>query len=448
MAHLDDKLNKLTIDRDKRSRRRSGRGPWWLLLLLLAAGGGYGMYSKLYAAVPVKTARVERETVVEGKGTDALTASGYILPCRKIEVSSMLIARVKEIRVKRGDHVKAGDVMILLEDDENRSRVSSGEAMVATLKARLEEMKAGSRPQEIQAANAAVEAARATLKNADLELKRLDELERQGIIPKQELDRARTARDVASAQLESQRKNAELVRIGPREEQIKAVEAQLRQAEADLAYVRTQLDYTAIKAPIDGVILEKFAEQGEIVTNTNFGGTRGAKSSVVSMADLTCLNVELDINEADLSKVSIGQECEIRLDSQPDKVYEGKVDEISPQADRQKGTVQVKVRIMNPEDSIKIEVNARVTFFTPPTEVETVTRAGSRVWVPRDAVVKIDGSDAVYTVSRDVAQIRKIVTKGESGRGVEVAEGLEGVDTVVVEPSSRIADGARIRVMP
>ena len=98
MAHLDENLNKLRIDQGKRSRKSSGRGRWWLLLLLLAAGGGYGMYSKLYAAVPVKTARVEREAVVEGKGTDTLTASGYILPCRKIEVSSMLIARVKEVR--------------------------------------------------------------------------------------------------------------------------------------------------------------------------------------------------------------------------------------------------------------------------------------------------------------------------------------------------------------
>lgn len=448
MAHLDENLTKLRIEKGKRNRKSSGRGRWWLLLLLLAAGGGYGIYSTLYAAVPVKTARVERDTVVEGKGTDALTASGYILPCRKIEVSSMLIARVKEIRVKRGDHVKAGDVMILLEDDENKSRVLSGEAMVATLKARLDEMKAGSRPQEVQAANAAVAAARATLENAALEVKRLDELERQGIIARQELDRARTARDVASAQLESQQKNAELIRIGPRDEQIKAVEAQLRQAEADLGYARTLLDYTAIKAPIDGVILEKFAEQGEVVTNTNFGGTRGAKSSVVSMADLTCLNVELDVNEGDLSKVKLDQQCEIRLDSQPDKVYEGKVDEISPQADREKGTVQVKVRITNPEDAIKIEVNARVTFFTPPSEAPTAVRAGSRAWVPRNAVVKVDGDAAVYVVSGDIAQIRKIVTEGDSDRGVEVSEGLEGVDTVVAEPSSRVVDGARVRVMP
>lgn len=450
MANLDEQLNKLKIDKAKR-RRSNGLGGRWLVLagIVLVAMGGYGVYSKLYAAVPVKTAPVERETVVDGKGTAALTASGYIVPCQKIEVSSMIIGRVKEILVKRGDRVKAGDVLIRIEDEEYKSRVESGDAMVATLKARLEELKAGSRPQEIEAANAAVSAAEATLKNAELEVRRLEQLDREGAVARQEVDRARTARDVALAQLDGQKKNAELVRIGPREEQIKAVEAQLRQSEADLGYARTMLDYTLIKAPIDGVILEKVAEQGEMVTNMNFGGTRGAKSSVVSMADLGCLNVEVDVNEGDLSKVRLDQPCEIRLDSQPDRVYEGKVDEISPQADRQKGTVQIKVRITNPEDSIKIEVNARVTFLDP--SAETGASGGSakpRAWVPKNAVVKSAGGDGVYVVLGDVAQFKKIATNGETDRGVEVTDGLDGVDAVVLEPPSRLGDGARVRVMP
>ena len=341
--------------------------------------------------------------------------------------------------------MKAGDVMILLEDDENRSRVVSGEAMVATLKARLDEMKAGSRPQEIQAADAAVASARQPWKMRTWNSSEWMNRSTRESSPSRSRT-ARTARNVASSQLESQRKNAELVRIGPRKEQIKAVEAQPRQAEADLDYARTLLGYTEIKAPIDGVILEKFAEQGEIVTNTNFGGT-GAKSSVVSMADLACLNVGADVNEADLSKVSIGQQA--RSGSTASRIRSTKERSMRfPQADRQKGTVQVKVRIMNPEDSIKIEVNARVTFFTPSSELETVTRTGSRAWVPQNAVVKVNGDESVYAVSGEIAQLRKIVTKGDSDRGVEVSEGLEGVDTVVVEPSSRIVDGARIRVMP
>lgn len=129
--------------------------------------------------------------------------------------------------------------------------------------------------------------------------------------------------------------------IGPRAEQIQAAEAQLKEAEANRELAKTELEYTVIKAPVDGTILEKLAETGELVTNTNFGGTRGAKSSVVSMANLKDLQVEVDLNESELPKVRLGQATEIRLDLNPNHVYEGEVDEISPQADRLKGTIDL-----------------------------------------------------------------------------------------------------------
>lgn len=442
MSNLDDQLTKLKIDKDRKRTGRSGRARKWIVALVLLAAVATGvLYTTRYAPVTVKTAKVDVEAIIEGKGAAALTGSGYVVPCQKIEVSSMLIGRVTEVRIHRGDSVKAGDVLIKLEDSEYQAHVRSADAAVAALKAQLAELKAGSRPQEIDAAKAAVTASEATLKNASLELGRLQKLDREGAVAKQELDRARTAHEVARARLDADRKNAEVVGIGPRKEQIQACQARLEQAEAELKYAKTMLDYTEIRAPIDGVILEKLAEQGELVTNTNFGGTRGAKSSVVTMADLACLKIEIDLNESDVSKVHLDQRCDVQLDSRPGKSYEGVVDEISPQADRQKGTVQAKVKLVDPDASIKTEVNARVTFLMPLAKQESGAKA--RMWIPKKALV--NGS-TVYTYAEGFAHEKTVQTGGESDRGIEITAGLDGTEVLILEPSERVKAGARLRV--
>lgn len=444
MSNLDKQLSKLKIDKGRRKNR--GAGGFWLAVALLAAAGAgaYFYYAKSHAVVPVRTARVERESNSENKGSALLTSTGYVIPRQKVEVTPKIIGRVKDILVKRGDLVKEGDVLLRLDDEEYQARVKSGEAMVNTLKARLAELKAGSRPEEIAAAHASADSAEATMRSAELDFKRVETLAEKGAISKQELDRARANRDVARAHLEQARKSADVVRIGPRKEEIAAMEAQLQQAAAEVDLVKAQLEYTVVRAPISGTILEKLAERGELVTNTNFGGTRGAKTSVVSMADLQDLQVETDLNESYLAKVHLGQPCEIRLDSEPNKLYHGEVDEISPQADRQKATVQSKVRILDPGDSIKIEVNARVTFLAPKEADANGQSVQTRFWVPRGAVVQKDGKTLVYLVSEGSAVARAISAGGEGDKGIEVTDGLTGTETVIVDPPETLKDGARV----
>lgn len=448
MSNLDKELPKLRIDKKKRNRGRGGAR--WLIvaLVFVALACGYFFYQKQHAPVAVRTARVERQTSVTGGGSAVVTVSGYIIPRQKIEVAPKIIGRVKELLVKRGDKVKEGDVLLRLEDEDLQAQVRSAEAMVGTLQARLSELRTGSRPEEIAAAKAMVASAEATLKSAELDFKRIESLAGKGAVSNQELDRARASRDVARARFDQEKKTAELVKIGPRTEEIAAAEAGLRQAEAQLEYAKTQLDYTVIRAPVSGTILEKLAELGELVTNTNFGGTRGAKTSIVSMADLNDLQVEVDLNENDLAKVYIGQPAEIRLDSAPDKIYKGEVDEISPQADRQKGTVQVKVRMIEPDNSVKIEVTARVTFLSPAEAAGAAAEAKPRTWVPKGAMVRKGEETFVYLAAEGTAVLRKVKTGGESGKGVEVTEGLAGTEQVILEPPDQLRDGARITVTP
>jgi HlyD family secretion protein len=449
MSTLDTELAKLHIDK-ARKRPRRGNGALWtlLILLVLAAVGGYFWYRTTHAPILVKTVRAERETSGGGKGSALLTATGYVIPRHNIEISSKIMGRVKEIRVKRGDIVKAGDALITLDDEEYQARVKSAEGMVDSLKARVAELRTGSRPQEVEASEAAVLSAEATLKSAQLDSDRLEPLFEKGVIAKQELDRARMARDVARAQWDAQRKSAELVRIGPRREHIEAAEAQLRQAEADLGFANTQLAYTTICAPISGTVLERIAEQGETVTNMNFGGTRGAKSSVISMADLSDLQVEIDLNENDLAKVTLGQPCEIRIDSNPDKVYSGEVDEIAPQADRQKATVQVKSHIHEPDAGIKIEVNARVTFLSEmkPPDPTASAEPVARIWVPKKVIVQRNDGPAVYLVANGIVTARPVKLGGEGEKGIEITDGLAGTETLIIEPPPTIENGARVTV--
>ena len=139
--------------------------------------------------------------------------------------------------------------------------------------------------------------------------------------------------------------------------------ANLKEAEASLDLARTYLDWTVIRSSLDGVVLEKLADVGELVTPQSFGGTRGPSTALLAIADPKDLQVEIDLNEADLAKVFRNQKCKVSPEAYPDKAYEGFVVEIAPEANRQKGTLQVKVQIKNPDEFLTPELSARVDFF-------------------------------------------------------------------------------------
>ena len=450
---LHNALNKLRIDRKRKKPRRAGGLRLLLIVLLIGAlAGGYLFYARAYAPVSVKVVRPEIEKPTS-EGEEVLMATGYVIPRRKIEVSSKIIGRVKDMLVDRGQQVKRGDVLLQIDDEEYQAQVKLAEAQVAADEARLAELRAGSRPEEIQTARAAVASSEATLLNARQNFERLQSLRKQEVLSQQELDRGKAALDVAQAELKAARERSTLVEKGPRQEQIAAAAAQTLRSKANLDYARTQLDYTIIRAPVSGTILEKLAEKGELVTNVNFGGTRGAKSSVVSMADLNDLLVEIDVNEGDLPKVRLAQECRIKLDSVPDTVFKGRVDEIAPEADRQKATVQVKVAILDPRGLIRPEVNAQVSFLSDKTARAGESAAAGvrrpRIWVSQSALEK-SPTDAdghiVYVVSQGKAVARAVKVGPEGPKGVEIVEGLDGTESIIAESLENVSDGKRVTV--
>jgi HlyD family secretion protein len=314
------------------------------------------------------------------------------------------------------------------------------QGQLETLKARLAEAEHGSRPEEIAKSKADVEQARADQENARVTLERARGLVQDKVMAKQTLDDALARYDGAAAKVASLERAYELVRLGPRQEEIDALRAQVSQAQGTLNYAQVQLDNTVIRAPIDGTILERNVERGEFVT-TGFVGDKGAKGYVVSIADLHDLQVELDINQNDFAKLSPTQPGVVTTDAYPDRKYQGGIHEISPEANRQKATVQVKVQVTNPDAYLRPEMNASVAFYSNEKPGTGQPESKPIVTVPSSAV----RDNGVFVVLGGKAVRRSVKVAGTTARGVQVSEGLIGGEDIVANPPTDLKDGQRVR---
>src|ERR1051325_10432039 len=368
---MEGDLKSLRIDRSKKRASQEGPPRWtkiWILtggIGLLVLGGWRMADSVLNRAVEVDVVRVRAANVTGDSaqtGDVILNATGYIIAAHKIQVAPKVIGKVSWIGVDKADRVTQGQVLVRLEDDEYRAQMQSAKGNVANLQAQLDQLMNGSRPEEIAKAKADLDSSRADLANAKVTLERTRKLVNEGVLTKQGLDDAQARYDGALAKTSSLERTYDLVKIGPRREQIDAARGQLEQAKGQLAYAETQLENTVIRAPITGTVLDRNVEKGEFVT-TGFAGAGGAKGYVVSLADLNDLKVELDINQNDFAKLGPRQKGVVTTDAFPDRRYDGVIDEVSPEANRQKATVQVKVKILKPDDYLRPEIDASVAFL-------------------------------------------------------------------------------------
>jgi len=437
-----------TLQIDRSANRPPEPSKWavrWIVsgvALFALLGMARVAYNKLSAATEVETVRVTASTGAAGGSGVTLNATGYIVAHHPIEVSSKVVGKVAWVGVEKGDRVKEGQVLVRLEDTEYRAQLEQAKANLAVTQSRLAELEHGSRPQEIDAARAAVEQAQADAANDAIILKRTQDLAKQGIVPQQQLDTAQATYDMAKAKLENSRKNYELVKIGPRVEQIDYVRAQAAQARAQVDYAQTMLDSTLIRAPVTGTVLDRLVEKGEMVSTMNFGGTGGVKASVVSLADLNDLQVELDINQNDFARITPHQRCNLVADAYPDRVYKGAVAEIAPEANRQKATIQVKVKVLQPDEYLRPEMNASVAFLSDEKSGATGSSARPLIVVPASAVK----SDSVFVVLGGRAARRTVKTGATTSQGVQIQDGLIGGEDLIVNPPASLKDGDRVRV--
>ena len=448
---VDGELEKLRINKSERARR--GERSWWpwtlVVLLLLGAGAGGWFWKKRTAVLVVETLQVR---VPEGAVTESdlvlLSATGYVAAAAKIELASRVVGRVAWVGVEIADKIEKGQELVRLEDDEYRARVAQEQGQLDAARAKLAELEAGSRPQEIAQEQAAVDRAKAELTDAELNYERLKGLDVSGAVRLRDVDEARTLAQSRKAQLDLQLQRLELVTLGPRVEQIAAQRAVVRQLEGSLALSQIDLKNTVIRSTIAGTVLERNVEVGEFVT-TGFVGDRGAKGYVVSIADLDDLRVELDVSQNDFAKVQVGQPCSVVTDAYPDKKYDGVVYLIAPEANRQKATVQVRVKVLNPDALLKPEMNATVSFLSQDA-LDKSRQSDAQASVDRPAI-RVPSSavrdGVVYVVEAGLA-MRRTVTLGSvnpSGE-VEIRRGLSGGEDVILNPPDGLSEAQPIRI--
>ncbi len=440
---METELKSLQIDRSARRPRESrplGKIIAIAIICVIAAAAGLFAYQKLNAATPVQTMQVPLPAAAAASGDQTiLTATGYIIAAHKIEVASKVNGRVAWIGVDKGDKVQAGQVLVRLEDDEYRAQVMQQKGALANLEAKLAEDLHGSRPEEVQKAHADVEQARADLSDSKATLDRTKQLVAEGVLSRQSLDDAQAKYDSDAAKVASLQRTLDLAVLGPRQEEIDQVRGQIEQARGQLAYAQTQFDNTIIRAPVSGTILDRNVEKGEFIT-TGFVGDKGAKGYIVTMADLNDLQVELDISQNDFPKLGPQQKGIITTDAYPDRKYKGVIEQVSPEADRAKATVQVKVRVLNPDSYLRPDMNATVTFYNEAQSAPS-TSAKSFIVIPASAVQ----SGSVFIVSGDRARKRAVTVAGTTEKGVLVESGLTGGEDLIVEPPQGLKDGQKVQ---
>jgi HlyD family secretion protein len=412
------------------------------VVAMLSVGAlAYRFLSPNIPEVEVTRAQAENSGDIGGV---VLTASGYIVPHHKINVNSKVTGRVAWIGVEKGDKVKQGQVLVRLEDDEFRAQYEQAKGAAENARAYLEELEHGSRPEEIDQAQHNLDEARATLANDKLTLDRDRELWSQGVVSRQAFDDASAKFDADQQRVDSLEKSYRLAKIGPRAEEIARAKGALLQAEGQEAYAKSWLDATVIRAPVSGTILERTAEKGELVTAQFASGAEGGpQGQVVALADLNDIQVELDIAQDDFAKLGPKQKGIVTVDAYPDRRYDGEIHEISPEANRQKATVQVKVQILNPDEYLRPEMNATVKFLADNTKAASPQASG--VFVPTSAIRDHNGKKVVLIAFNGKALEREVQVVSQRSSGFTV-KGLNGGENVITAAPQTLKDGDKIKI--
>lgn len=292
-----------------------------------------------------------------------LTASGFVVAQRRAAVASKATGRLLELNVREGSRVKAGELLARLDASDVQAQFAVAQAAVGQAQALAAQGAALLRQSQVEYGN------------AEAELARTRKLQGEGFLSPQALDAAQRRLDAARAGVASAQAGVAQGQSG------------ITQAQAQLSVQRVNQGYTEIRAPFDGVVLAKNANVGDLITP--FSNAAGSQGAVVTLADLSTLEVEADVSEGSLSKVTVGQPVEIQLDALPGQRFRGQVASIVPTVDRAKATVMTKVRFEQLDARILPEMSAKVAFLSQRASDEDLKQVlavpakaldGERVW--------------------------------------------------------------------
>ena len=401
----DEDLSKLKIDKSVKTAGPIRRmKPVYVVVAILVIVIGVFLGFKGFFTPGITVEVMSISQVYPSQALALLDASGYVVAQRKAAVASKVTGRLVSLMVEEGSRVTEGQVIASLESED----------FVAARDQAAENLKA---------ARANLEGVRAELNDASLDFYRKKELLARGVISRAEFDVSEAKYRKALAT-------------------VAAAEAAVAASSAALRGAAVALEYTHIRAPFDAVVLTKNADVGDIVTPV--GAAANAKASVVTIADMSSLQVEVDVSETNLELVKVGQPCEIRLDALPDSRFRGAVHAIVPTVDRSKATIMVKVRFLDNDPRILPEMSAKVSFLSRPVKPE---EEKPRLAVNRAALIAREGQNAVFIVKENGVVETPVRVGMEFGDMVEILGVVTPGDKVVKKPPKGLKNGSRIKVV-
>jgi RND family efflux transporter MFP subunit len=402
-------LHQLRIDR---SETVAARGPRTaavvfaaVLVLAALAGGGWWLLRGASATdVTVATAVAPSA----GAGPAAvLQATGYVTARREATVSAQITGTLTEVLIEEGEHVDKGQVLALLDDTAQKAALAQAQAQANAATAQLKQVSA-------------------QLAQSRRDLGRAEDLVGRKLVSTQAVEVARTQVTTQSAQVEAQRRQIDLAR-------------------ATVEGARVQLDYCTVRAPFAGVVIAKSAQVGEIVSPFSAGGGF-TRTGIGTIVDMDSLEVEVDVNESYINRVTAKQPVEAVLDAYPDWTIPGHVIAIIPTADRGKATVKVRVAFEQKDARMVPDMGVRVSFLEHADSAAAQPAVAPKgVLVPKAAIVQRDGKSALFVIEGDRARLRP-VTGGREYGDQRLVEGIESGLRVVAQPPAGLADGARVKI--
>ena len=395
-------LSRLKIDRSLAPVRRRRTRRW---VLLAVAGIGVALAAGYLLTRP-RVVDVQTVAVVTSYPSQqfvVLNATGYVVAQRKAAISSKAPGRLEWLGVAEGSRVKAGDVIARIDARDVVAQSESAEA-------------------NVRAAKASLVQAQAEETDAIAQLKRNQDLLAKNYVSAAAVDTAKARADRATAAVANAR-------------------ATIGVAEANARNSAVAVDYTVIRAPFDGVILSKSANVGDLVTP--FSNAADSKGAVVSMADMSTLEVEADVAESSLAKVKVGQPAEIVLDALPDTRFRGRISRMVPTIDRAKATVMTKVKFDEIDPRILPEMSAKVSFLT---QDVTAEQQKPLLAVSPDAFAKADGGTVIFVV-RDGKAVAVPVTPGvKIGEVTAITGAVKSGEKAVAKPPPTLTNDSLVKV--
>ena len=420
-TNLKDELASLRID--KSARGGGGRGALVVVvILLLAVVAGVIYWTRREPVLEIRTAEAAVRSGAAGAANSILSGSGYVTARRRATVSSKVTGKVMEIFIEEGKAVRQGQVLARLDDSQLRAMLNVDEA-------------------QLNAARRATTENEARLREAELTLGRRQQLVKDKVISRAELDSA-------EAEVESLK-----ARIAMAQQQVEVAQTQVAARRTDLADM-------VVRAPFDGIAISKDAQPGEMISPVSAGGGF-TRTGICTIVDMSSLEIEVDVSESYINRVKPGQPVEALLDAYPDWRIPAKVITTVPSADRQKATVRVRIGFDLPagpgsgragskgdqfDPRILPDMSVKVSFLSETPEPAVAgDSARPRLLVPKGAVRTVDGTAIVFVVKGERAERRAVKTGANDGDLVEVVSGLTAGDRVVTEGAATLADGARVK---